>query len=306
MRGWSRLLGWASLMVAVGLVPLVIVWSHMPDPVATHWGIDGVPNGNIPLATVPLLVVFMVAIALLTTSLFRIEGRPTAEAFAMVGLLGGLGVILMTSVVYLNWDVSSWEEAGPFVWWHILGVLGGAAAGGFVGYSLGKRWYPIPVGEGQVVGPIVDIPEGEVVSWVGSCSVRWPLFILGPFAIVFLLMRDWWMLMGLVFIVLALLFSRVFVFVNDDGIDIRLGGGMRARRIALDNVQSARAIDLEPAAWGGWGWRVTSGATAIVLRRGDAIELTFENGRRFAVTVDDAATGAALLNGLVTRLARNG
>lgn len=112
--------------------------------------------------------------------------------------------------------------------------------------------------------------------------------------------------MGLVFIVLALLFSRVFVSINDDGLDIRLGGGMRARRIPLDDVRFGKAIDLEPAAWGGWGWRVTSGASAIVLRRGDAIEVTFENGRRFAVTVDDAATGAALLSGLVARLARKG
>jgi uncharacterized membrane protein len=45
MRGWGRLLGWAGFMVAVGLVPLVLGWSHMPDPVATHWGFDGVPNG---------------------------------------------------------------------------------------------------------------------------------------------------------------------------------------------------------------------------------------------------------------------
>jgi hypothetical protein len=132
------------------------------------------------------------------------------------------------------------------------------------------------------------------------------MLILGPFAVVFFLMRDWWMVMGFVFIVLAMLFSRVFISINDDWLEIRLGGGMRARRIAIDKVQSARAIDLEPAAWGGWGWRVTSGASAIVLRRGDAIEVTFDNGRRFAVTVDDAATGAALLSGLVGRLARKG
>jgi hypothetical protein len=291
-------------MVVVGLVPLVIGWSHMPDPVATHWGIDGAPNGYMPLLAVPLLVVFAVSIGLVTSSLFRIEGRPTAEAFAMVGLLGGLGVFLMTSLVYLNWDVPTWEEAGPVVWWHILGIVAGAAVGGLIGYSLGKRWHSIPVNESHAVGPVVRIPEGEVVSWVGSCSVRWPLLILGPFAVVFFLMRDWWMVMGLVFIVLALLFSRVFVFISDHGFDIRLGGGIRARRIAIDDVQVARAIDLEPAAWGGWGWRVKSGASAIVLRRGDAIEVTFESGRRFAVTVDDAATGAALLNGLVARLAR--
>jgi hypothetical protein len=293
-------------MVAVGLVPLVLGWSHMPDPVATHWGFDGVPNGYMPLMAVPLLMVFMVAVGLLTTSLFRIEGRPTAEAFAMVGLMGGLGVVLMTSLVYLNWDVATWEEAGPFIWWHLLGILAGAAVGGFLGYSLGKGWYPMPVGESHAAGPVVDISDDEVVSWVGSCSVKWPMLILGPFAVVFFLMRDWWMVMGFVFIVLAMLFSRVFISINDDWLEIRLGGGMRARRIAIDKVQSARAIDLEPAAWGGWGWRVTSGASAIVLRRGDAIEVTFDNGRRFAVTVDDAATGAALLSGLVARLARKG
>jgi hypothetical protein len=74
------------------------------------------------------------------------------------------------------------------------------------------------------------------------------------------------------------------------------------RRIALDKVSSARAIDLEPAQWGGWGWRASPNGSAIVLRRGEALELTFKGGRRFAVTVDDAATGAALLNGLVARL----
>jgi hypothetical protein len=45
------------------------------------------------------------------------------------------------------------------------------------------------------------------------------------------------------------------------------------------------------------------GATAVVLRRGDGIEVVLEGGRRFGVTVDDAATGAAVLNGLVRRQA---
>jgi hypothetical protein len=47
--------------------------------------------------------------------------------------------------------------------------------------------------------------------------------------------------------------------------------------------------------------RAAPNGSAIVLRRGEALELTFRGGRRFAVTVDDAATGAALLNGLVAR-----
>ncbi len=46
--------------------------------------------------------------------------------------------------------------------------------------------------------------------------------------------------------------------------------------------------------------------SGIVLRRGPAVEITFKSGRLFAVTVDDAATGAALLNGLVSLAAREG
>lgn len=42
------------------------------------------------------------------------------------------------------------------------------------------------------------------------------------------------------------------------------------------------------------------GRSGIVLRRGDAVELTFQSGRLFAVTVDDASTGAALINGLIS------
>ncbi len=69
-------------------------------------------------------------------------------------------------------------------------------------------------------------------------------------------------------------------------------------------IMSALTIDLEPTVCGGWGWRVVRSGSAIVLRACDALEVTFPNGRPFAVTVDDAATGAAVLNGLVARFVR--
>lgn len=51
---------------------------------------------------------------------------------------------------------------------------------------------------------------------------------------------------------------------------------------------------------------VTTGVSPIVLRRGYTIEVTLDNPRRFAVTVDDAATAAPFLNVLVTRLPPEG
>ncbi|GAA3029785.1 hypothetical protein GCM10020000_03060 [Streptomyces olivoverticillatus] len=53
--------------------------------------------------------------------------------------------------------------------------------------------------------------------------------------------------------------------------------------------------------FGGWGYRARPGASGIVLRSGDAISARLTTGSEFVVTVDDAATAAALLNTLADR-----
>jgi hypothetical protein len=138
------------------------------------------------------------------------------------------------------------------------------------------------------------------VSWVGRTSVRWPIFLLAGAVLFYIVVPDWGVWLAALLVVLALGLMQVEANVNNGGLVVRLGG-IPVRRIPLGKVSSARAIDLEPTEWGGWGWRASPNGSAIVLRRGDALELTFIGGRRFAVTVDDSATGAALLNGLLAR-----
>ncbi len=302
MRTWRRLLAWAGLMAVLGLLPLLVGWSNLPDPLAIHWGIGGSPDNAWPKNAAALLPISMVAIGLFTTSLFRIESKPTAEAFAMVGLMGGLGFSLMVSLVYLNWDAPTWQEAGAFTWWQLVAVLATGALGAWIGYVLGIRRYPRPETSESVAGPELELGDGETVSWIGGCSVKWPLVLLGGLALVFFLMPGWWKLLGLAFVVLGFLFLWVYVVINSHGLQVRLGGGVPVKRIPLDRIKTVQAIDLEPSQWSGWGYRVVPGGSAVVLRRGDAIQVNMTNDRRFAVTVDDAATGAALLSGLVTRL----
>ncbi|MNY73206.1 hypothetical protein D3C86_2119390 [compost metagenome] len=56
--------------------------------------------------------------------------------------------------------------------------------------------------------------------------------------------------------------------------------------------------------FGGWGLRLsTDRRFGVVLRSGEAIEVLRRSGKRFVVTVEDAATGAALLEALVERRA---
>ncbi|MGH8915689.1 MAG: hypothetical protein ACRDZM_14385, partial [Acidimicrobiia bacterium] len=119
LRRWWPLLGWAATMLVVGLSPLGFGWGNVPDPVASHWGSSGAPDGHMPLALVPLVMVGLVVIGLLTTSLFRVDGEPTPEAFAIVGLMGGMGAALNGLLVFLNWDAVKWDEAGGFEAWHM-------------------------------------------------------------------------------------------------------------------------------------------------------------------------------------------
>jgi hypothetical protein len=237
---------------------------------------------------------------------FRSEGRPSVESLAFLGFLGGVGIWTSTSVVLLNSGASSWQDAGSFDLWQVAGLMVSGAVFGGLGYLLGKHWYPPPPIVPASSVPILDVAEGERAIWTGTARVTWPFLVLIPFAVAFLFLPGWLKFLALAYFLLAFLLSHVSVTVDDRGMTVRLGGVLTVKRIGLEEVGSARPIDLEPKDWGGWGYRMIPNGTAVVLRRGDGIEVTTTVNRKFGVTVDDAATGAALLNGLVARQASSG
>ena len=103
-------------------------------------------------------------------------------------------------------------------------------------------------------------------------------------------------------ILLGALLSRVVARVRPGGLAVVLGGLLPFRRIPVEHIAGAVADYIEPANWGGWGYRTVRDESAVVIRAGDGIIVTLRSGRRFAVTVDDATTGTGLLNGLVGRI----
>lgn len=73
-------------------------------------------------------------------------------------------------------------------------------------------------------------------------------------------------------------------------------------RVPLDRIEAATSRDINALAeYGGWGYRIRPGRTGVMIRSGEGIVVRLVSGRDFAVTVDDSATGAALLNTLVDR-----
>ena len=115
---------------------------------------------------------------------------------------------------------------------------------------------------------------------------------------------DWWLLLvpvGLI-VLMGAMFSWV-VRVDETGLRIRSAIGVPRTAIPLEEVAQARATTVRCfPEFGGWGWRTAmDGRTGILLRSGEALEVTRTDSSVFIVTVDDAATAASLLNSLADR-----
>ncbi|TQC47657.1 hypothetical protein EEB14_19055, partial [Rhodococcus sp. WS4] len=148
----------------------------------------------------------------------------------------------------------------------------------------------------------VPLAPGERAAWTGYARGRWAGVLALAMAlatVVSALVGALWL--AVLFLVLAILggaFASVTVQIDRAGLTLS-SWNVRWRRIPLDSVDEARATEIRPMEWGGWGYRFTPRGTAVVIRGGEGIVVTRRDGRPFAVTVDGAAQGAALLNSLV-------
>jgi hypothetical protein len=132
---------------------------------------------------------------------------------------------------------------------------------------------------------VVAIGGFTLLAFRGTQEPTWP----GWFSIV----------VGLLVAFLAYNFSSLRVQAQETAVSIRFGPfGWPSRVIAYADIESADAIMVEPMRWGGWGyrWIPWAKASAAVIRKGPGIELLLKDGRRFAVTVEDAVTGAQTIS----------
>ena len=92
--------------------------------------------------------------------------------------------------------------------------------------------------------------------------------------------------------------ASITVVVDRAGLDVRFGPlGWPRKHIPLAAIAAVSAEDIDPLRWGGWGYRVMPGRSAVVLRSGPAIVVDLVGGKRFCVTIDDPEPGVGLLRG---------
>ncbi|WP_328787421.1 DUF1648 domain-containing protein [Streptomyces sp. NBC_00273] len=297
---------WAAVITAVLIALPWAASGRLPERLATHWGAgSGGPDGSMPLwaaAFFPALI--WAVLVLLIVVLGRWRGGATA------GLLSG-GVLLVgaqVSIVRANLDHTDWRQADSVSAW-VVGMVAAAAVAGLV------EWVVIRRGRAAtsrvvVSGPSMEIPAGERFVWLSRTTNPW-LHWIGALAGLVALAAVLAAVSGLVdvpwsvvapFAVVSMAVlgcASVQARVTEKGLSVAFGPlGWPVRRWSAQDIESARAESRTPGQVGGWGYRLSGLGTTVMLRSGECLVIHPRRGHEFAVSVDDAERGAALLNAL--------
>jgi hypothetical protein len=301
---WALALGLAAIWLpAVLVVASRIVWApDLPDRIATHWHgwsrPDAISSTSGMFAAA--LTVTIVA-GVVTTAAVLVRRRFPAAASAGI-LLGPL----VAGPIAGSWLVSVWATVaagsavnatlGP----RILLIVP-ALALGLVPIAL-MRENPARPGT-HVPARALDLRPGERASWSAVLGGR--IFVvtaacLTLAAVAVGLVVDHWT--GVILAAAAILtaaFARTEVTADQRGLRLRSWLlGFPFKRIPLDDIAEVHTEDIDPMRWGGWGYRVAPGRSALVLRSGPGLVVERRSGALFAVTLDDPDTPASLLTAL--------
>ncbi|MEV0371776.1 DUF1648 domain-containing protein [Streptomyces sp. NPDC050636] len=308
LRPWTAVVPFLVVIVAIAGV-LTQVSGRLPDPLATHFGADGRPNGYSSVrgfVTASLLVLLLLAVG----SGVLAQLRRTAPVTRWVISAGWGSAAMLGLPVCLTLLGNAHAEDADAVrlpMWLVAVALGAAVLAGALGWLIaGPDARTAAASSGGA--PRLALADGESARW--SHTVSSPLLsllgvlLLGA-GLVLGFVDGWFTGAGLLvgaLMIIAVASVRVTVDRRGLGLESTLLT-YRFRRIPFDRVAEAVSREVATAAeFGGWGYRVCPDRTGLVLRSGEGLVLRLTSGREFVVTVDDAATGAALFNAYLDRV----
>ncbi|MEU3102826.1 DUF1648 domain-containing protein [Streptomyces griseoflavus] len=306
--------GWVVGVLGVLVALPLAARDRLPDRLATHWDASGGPDSSMPFwaATfVPALIwVAMAAVVVLVQWRARKSAGGAAPGWvgATLGFGGATLLGAQASIVRANLDHTDWREAGSVTVWVVVTLAAAVAVGAAALWAGHRARVTVP----PVAGPTMEIPEGQRFVWLSRTSNPWlhvtaavtgvvavgasaasvggltgaeAVLLAGPLALA---------------TVVVLCCASVQARVSEKGLDVTFGPlGWPARRWAAEDIASARVETRTAAQVGGWGYRLNGLGTTVMLRGGECLVIRTVKGKDFAVSVDDAERGAALLNSLI-------
>lgn len=316
------------LAAAIGIISVsvftVLVTGWLPrlsEKIATHWGIDGKPNDfQSPwflVVLISILVLVFVVIGLVVSfggikRDFFFKPLVWSNAF-VIGMSVWLS-ISMAGSVYIQLDrdpASVWvTELLP---WMGYGIIAGAGLALVYGFSVQR--FTDEYTRSPASTPMLPIAENAHGFWITKLMApayfRWFIYLALMAALVLALFLLWdiWvsiLLFVTTFVVAAgALTLNWSIIISEKGFSAISSLGVWRINIPIEKVVNASVAYVEPFSdFGGYGLRLNPSMSmfGIVLKKGDALVIERSDKKRaFVVTVDDAETGAGLLNAYVAR-----
>ncbi|WP_328383793.1 DUF1648 domain-containing protein [Streptomyces sp. NBC_00400] len=311
-RPWALItvLPFVAAAAAVAVVYFSIS-ARLPEPLATHFGgvgarADGFTStrGFLTL-TLTLLLVFGTVFGLLARLPDPSEGTPwlIAGGYALAAAIG----YLTCRTLVINAGATD-TSAVRLPLWELALALAVALLAGALGRLLAGP-APRPSDRAAGEGPRLDLPAGTSAGWSRTISSP-PIVVLGGLllgaGLLLLALADWPAGIGLLIgAIAALPCAAARVTVDRRGLTVTsalLPPPLRIRHLSLDRITEATSRPIGAfKEFGGWGYRIRSGGSGLVLRSGEGIVVRLTNGKEFVMTVDDAVTAVALLNTYLDR-----
>lgn len=166
------LVGVPLFLIGALLLPILVLHERLPDPLATHWGISGTPNGH--MALMPLLLFLLVPWLVLLTSLGVAQIR--GDAWRLLPVTYAVGLVLAAvsgSVVWANLDVPMWFQARSLGLGLVLEALALILVGILLAKAIARRAWPRKAGP-AAFERIVRCSAGHlfVTTWMPGLSLK--------------------------------------------------------------------------------------------------------------------------------------
>ncbi|MFT3943790.1 MAG: DUF1648 domain-containing protein [Ancrocorticia sp.] len=316
--------------IVVGLVAPVLLWGvstalqmiwipRLPDPIATHWGASGEPDGYGTMWT-PFIGTLVCALILpCSMVLYALKGvvrgdvGPTYRFIAAASCgMSGFFAVLFAWTTGMQADIPSWEDS-PSVMPGMAVALGFAVVVGVGGWFI-QPAVRVPAARYRKIEPIA-LRRDERVSWTATAAMNGflvallALVVMGSTILSAMAWIVWdtatagFLTVSTIITGLILVTMTVFrVRIDKEGLLIQSAAGLPRVRVPLDQIAEIRVTDVNPVGqFGGWGVRGSRNRLGIITRTGEALAVKQTNGRLIIITVDGAESAAVLLDALVWR-----
>ncbi|MGV4928696.1 DUF1648 domain-containing protein [Streptomyces sp. BHT-5-2] len=309
-RGWLAAAPFIVVTLALGAL-YACVAGRLPDRLATGFGLDGRPDGySSPQTFLVMCLAVLLGLGAGIGLLVR-RGVPAGRGRILVGTGWFTAVVLgVPSAVILLGNAGNAGDAGPgavrLPAWVMAVTLGAGAVAGVLAGLLAGPDVPAPRPAAGTADRL-DLPAGVRAGWSRTVSSL-PMALLGGLLVgVGILQAALGSPLGGAVMgaggvtVVGCCSARVTVDRRGLTVQPTLLPFAR-RRIPLDRTAEATSRSIAALSeYGGWGYRIRPGGSGLLLRSGEGVVLRLTNGREFVVTIDDAATAAALLNTYLDR-----